>query len=90
MQSAMAQQGQDQGPNPVVAACPGVLTWIEFQLIDMEGNPVAAEPYIVKTPQGGIRSGSLDSSGRVRFDNIEPGMYTINFPNRDAEAWERI
>lgn len=63
-------------------------TWIEVELLDMDGNPMRGEPYWVKLPDGTIREGSLDEHGRVYFDELDPGSAEIHWPNRDGDATE--
>jgi hypothetical protein len=64
-------------------------TWVEIALVDMEGNPVGGKHYLIKTPSGVVEEGYLDSTGRARLNNIDPGSCTISFPDLDREAWER-
>jgi uncharacterized protein YjiS (DUF1127 family) len=64
-------------------------TWVEVCLVDMEDNPVGNKHYLVRTPSGAIEEGYLDSNGRVRINNIDPGTCSITFPDLDMEAWER-
>lgn len=90
IQNAIRQQTADQGPAPQVAPCPKTLTWVEFQLVDMEGNPVSGIRYRVRLPDGAVKEGTLDRSGKVRFDGITPGTATINYFELDHEAWERV
>lgn len=63
-------------------------TWVKFELIDMEGNPVGNKRYIVTLPGGASQEGYLGSSGSVRFDGIDEGVCTITFPDLDQDAWE--
>ncbi len=63
--------------------------WIEINLEDEEGNPVAGEPYIITLPDGTtVADGTLDDKGHARVDHIDPGNCKITFPNKDKEAWE--
>lgn len=64
-------------------------TWIEVHLVDMEDNPVGSKHYLIKTPSGAVEEGNLDSSGRVRLNNLDPGTCMISFPDIDRDAWER-
>jgi len=67
-----------------------VKTWVEMQVVDMEGNPVPDKKYICVLPDGSVRDGSLDKSGRVRFDGIDPGNCVFTLTELDREAWDRI
>lgn len=62
------------------------LTWIEVELVDMEGAPISYEPYWIKLPDGTVHEGNLDAYGRVRFDDILPGEALIRWPEVDEEA----
>jgi hypothetical protein len=70
---------------PVIVPC--VRSWIEFQLVDEDGNPVPNVKYRVKTPDGSSFDGALNDQGTVRFDNIDPGQCEITFPEIDARQW---
>jgi hypothetical protein len=61
-------------------------TWIELELLDMDGNPVPGEAYWIKLPDGTVREGALDQQGRAYFDNLDPGEAEIRWPNRDGDA----
>lgn len=90
VRNAIDQQARSQPPPTAVMACPNVRTWIEFRLLDFEGNPIGGKQYRIKLPGGAIQAGVLGRSGSVRLDGIEPGTCTITFPEIDADAWERI
>jgi hypothetical protein len=90
IRAAIHRQSQDQGPPGPVQTCGKVLTWVEVRLLDMEGNPVAGKRYSIKLPDGSVKQGSLDNSGRARVDGIEPGTCMISFPELDEEAWDRV
>lgn len=65
-------------------------TWIEFQLVDEDGEPVPNASYRVKLPDGSVRDGRLDSQGMVRFENIDPGQCEITFTEIDANEWHQV
>ena len=63
-------------------------SWIEIELLDEQGNPVAGERYRVTLPDGKtIAEGTTDENGFARVSNIDPGSCKITFPNLDREAW---
>lgn len=64
-------------------------TWVEMELLDMAGEPVAGARYICVLPDGETREGKLDAKGRVRFDQIAPGNCVFVLPDLDRDAWER-
>jgi hypothetical protein len=87
---AIQQQTGTGGPPPPVAPCPQDKAWVEFLLLDMEGNPVSGQSYIVGLPDGSTRQGTLDRTGKVRFDGIPPGTCTISYTDLDKDAWEPV
>jgi hypothetical protein len=61
-------------------------TWIEIELLDMEGAPVPFERYWIKLPDGTVREGALDAKGRAYFGDLDPGTADIRWPDRDGDA----
>jgi len=55
--------------------------WIEIELKDDDGKPVANEEYILRFSNGEIRKGKLDNNGRRREDKIPPISHRVEFPN---------
>jgi len=64
-------------------------TWIEIQLVDEEGNPIAGERYILKITDGSTREGTLDAEGKTAVRGIDPGTCTLRFPDLDAREYKR-
>jgi type VI secretion system secreted protein VgrG len=63
--------------------------WIEINLVDDQGKPVAGEPYRVTLPDGTtVADGTLDEKGHARIDHVDPGSCKVTFPNSDKDAWE--
>jgi hypothetical protein len=72
-----------------VAPCPLRTHWIEIELRDEDGNPVANEAYKVKLPSGEINTGYLNSDGFGRLDGIaDAGTCQVSFPNIDGDDWK--
>lgn len=85
------QQMADSNPGqPMVKPCDQTKTWIEFRLVDSDNQPVAGEKYKVRLPDSSLREGTLDSEGKVRFDNIIPGQASICFPDQDEKSWNPL
>ncbi len=61
-------------------------TWIEIQLTDMEGNPMAGERYWIQLPDGSVRQGALNEQGLAYFGDLDPGECEIRWPEMDDEA----
>jgi hypothetical protein len=76
-----AQAAQQQAP-----AAPET-HFIEINLKDEDGNPVAGEMYFVELPDGSSISGSTDSNGRARVDGVDPGTAKVSFPNLDKSLY---
>lgn len=55
--------------------------WIEINLADKEGNPVADEDYEVTYADGSKKKGKLDKNGQAKIKDISPGKVTVEFPN---------
>ena len=65
-------------------------TWVEFAVIDMEGNPVSDRKYRVMLPDGSLHEGVLDHNGILRFSNIDPENSVFSLSELDRDAWERV
>ncbi|MBL8240463.1 MAG: hypothetical protein JNM66_23785 [Bryobacterales bacterium] len=73
---------------PWVAAQP--LDWIEIELLDSEGGPIAGEPYWVKLADGAVREGCLNRNGFARLEGIPAGTCLVKFPGVDQSETERM
>lgn len=62
-------------------------TWIEVQLVNKKGQPVAGARYRLKITDGSIREGKLNENGSVRIPGIDPGMCEVTFLDYDAKEW---
>jgi type VI secretion system secreted protein VgrG len=63
-------------------------SWIDIELVDEAGKPMAGEAYQITLPDGSVDSGTLDEKGFAHVKNIDPGSCKITFPNLDKDAWE--
>ncbi|MBI1926572.1 hypothetical protein HYR99_20305 [Candidatus Poribacteria bacterium] len=81
----VAEMEEVEAPAP---AAEEKTSWVEIELVDEEGNPVAGEKYRIELPDGSIKEGVLNSQGWARVGNIDPGTCKISFPNFDANEWE--
>jgi hypothetical protein len=62
--------------------------WIEIELLDDEGKPVAGELYFVELPDGSSLSGRTDGQGRARVEGVDPGTAKVSFPDLDKKMYE--
>jgi|SRR5580704_6771974 hypothetical protein len=90
LRAAIQRQSVEQSAPNTVQPCSNKLTWIEIRLVDMEGHGVAGERYQITLPDGIVKQGRLDATGRAREEGIIPGTCQVTFPDRDLEAWERV
>ncbi|PHM31100.1 DUF2235 domain-containing protein [Xenorhabdus innexi] len=61
--------------------CPDILkNWIEFQLVDEEGNPLSGMPYKLKSRgnKSIVRTGTTDGNGLVREKELPPMPVTLS------------
>jgi type VI secretion system secreted protein VgrG len=66
-------------------------SWIEIEMVDEDGKPVAGEAYRITLPDGETTAeGTLDDKGFARVETIDPGSCKITFPNLDKSAWEEL
>ncbi len=67
-----------------------VQSWIEIELVDESGMPVAGEVVEITGPDGEmLRRTTTGANGVARVLVDDPGTCQISFPNLDGEAWER-
>ena len=66
-----------------------VKTWVEMEVVDEDGRPMAGIDYTCMMPDGVMRSGKLDKDGKVRFDGIDPGNCAFMLPSLAPDAWRR-
>ncbi len=63
-------------------------TWIEIELVDDKGKPMAGERYRIVLPDGSQDEAKLDSKGRALISNLDPGECQISFPDIDGREWK--
>jgi len=62
-------------------------SWIEIELVDEQGEPVAGMAYQITLPDDSIASGTLDEKGFARVEGFEAGSCRVSFPTLDQDAW---
>ncbi len=60
--------------------------WLEIAVVDRDGKPMPAEPYRLELPDGTVKEGVLDGSGKLRLEGIDPGKCKIEFPGLKSRA----
>lgn len=65
-------------------------TWVEIELLGMDGAAIPGELYRIALPDGTSVEGRLNERGRARVAGIDPGSCTVTFPELDMEAWEPV
>lgn len=61
--------------------------WIEIELVDEAGDPVADVAYVITAPDGTEHAGRTDGEGTARVSEIASGQCKIRFPELDKDAW---
>lgn len=62
--------------------------WVEVELLDPTGAPLANAPYKIVTPDGAVHEGTLDATGKARVDHVTPpGECHIEFPGLEERRW---
>jgi hypothetical protein len=61
--------------------------WIEIELVDDDGKPVADELYFVELPDGSSLTGRTDGEGRARVEGVDPGTAKVSFPDLDKSLY---
>lgn len=62
--------------------------WIEIELLDDEGKPIAGERWFIEMPDGSNLSGRTDGQGRARVDGVDPGTARVSFPDLDKKSYQ--
>ena len=62
--------------------------YIEIELVDEDGKPVADEAWFVELPDGSTKSGRTDAKGFARIDGVDPGTAKVSFPDLDKKSYD--
>ncbi|MDR0279451.1 MAG: hypothetical protein LBJ37_16355 [Paucimonas sp.] len=78
-------------PDPVEVAEPAPVaavakTFIEIELLDMQGQPVPGEAWVITLADGSEYRGTLDDQGLARVEGLDPGDCQVVFPYLDQRA----
>jgi protocatechuate 3,4-dioxygenase beta subunit len=58
--------------------------WIEVEVVDQDGVPWDASDYKLELPDFSLQEGKLDGKGRVRREQLIPGLARLWLPDPDA------
>lgn len=74
------------GNRKVDLAPAATTSWVEIQLKDDTGEPVANEAYVLTCPEGKVHKGTTDAGGSIKLAGIKQGDCQLEFPNLDSGA----
>lgn len=63
-------------------------TWVEFEVLDENGDPLKDEKYEARLTDGTVKKGQTDSKGIARFEDIDPGVVQFTLVERDSDTWK--
>jgi len=75
------------GPTKYEFKLVAVGAWLELQLLDDRGLPVADERYVARLADGTLREGRLDAAGFARLEGIPDGPVEVRYPDRAPAEW---
>lgn len=64
--------------------------WIEIELQDSDGKPIAGEACRVTITNGKVIEQATDKFGVVRIDGIDPGKCDVTFPQLADGIWAPV
>ena len=59
--------------------------YLELEMVDGNGAPMANRDYTLHLPDGSTRDGTLDDQGRAREDDVPPGRTTVEVPEQEED-----
>jgi|WetSurMetagenome_2_1015567.scaffolds.fasta_scaffold10062_6 hypothetical protein len=89
---AFAQtEAEEEKPETTKAAPPPANTgWVEINLKNEKGTPIAGERYRIKLPNGLVQEGTLDDFGHAEYYQINRGSCEVSFPDLEDEEWIKL
>jgi hypothetical protein len=67
---------------------PGDKAFVEIDLKDQDGNPVANEWFKVEFPDGTVKEGRTDGSGHAWVPGPKEGSVKVSLPRLDKNDWK--
>jgi hypothetical protein len=80
-------QEETHSQNGSASPPPGNTSWIEINLRDESGQPVAGKRYRIKLPDGSTQEGTLDDFGHAEYYSINQGKCQVSFPDLNDDEW---
>ena len=62
--------------------------WVEIELRDLDGKPLAGQDYRVVLPNGMAKNGTLDEQGFAHVKSPNKGLCQVSFPGYDSAEME--
>lgn len=82
--ASTAKKPEEKKPEPEP---PKEKTWIRVKVVDPDDNPVAGVKLELKLPDGSVRKVTVDDSGEIDIDGIDPGSCELALPEYDGGDW---
>jgi uncharacterized Zn-binding protein involved in type VI secretion len=60
--------------------------WMELELKDADGKAIGGATYRVFSPNGLVRTGTLDGNGYAKVENLPPGRLKVTYDVRTSSA----
>jgi type VI secretion system secreted protein VgrG len=67
----------------------GEKAFVELAVKDQDGNPVAGEWFRIEFPDGTVKEGRTDGSGKAWVPGPKEGSTKLSFPRLDEKAWKK-
>ncbi len=86
-QRTRTEQRRDPAPQSsrtVGSAVQSCLSWVEIELVDQDGKPIANQPFVIALADGSERRGMTDGSGRGLVAGVPAGQCHVTFPRLTA------
>lgn len=74
-----------QAPGSAVRSCKQQ-TWVEIQLVDQNGEPVANQSFELVLPDGSVVQDQTDAKGLAGVEGIDAGECEIRLPDLRAST----
>lgn len=81
----------NKAPGSPTVRCPLMdKHWLEIEMLNEDGKPVANEPYLIIDSEEHEYRGKTDATGVARVSGIAEGQCRITFTDLDQDSWDGI